>query len=296
MIARAAARHGAIADATTILALDRRGRPVCRNHPLILQTIAALLETHNGTAIDEILVHGFLRQSRERYEEHVAPQLEMVHEVEFEMGTAHSAARHFCGETPRHSVHLSPFLISCYLVTNELYALFDQSRLDFATRDRRRPVVGVTWIDASLFALWMGCRLPTEAEWEFACGLGSSSEWCCAAEEDLFQHAWFSENAGGTVQWIGTREPNALGLCDFHGNVWEWCADAYDASYYARAPTRDPVNNDSGGGTHRVCRGGSVHALAEMCRTRYRLHEPCHFWAGDLGFRLAADAATANGR
>jgi formylglycine-generating enzyme required for sulfatase activity len=154
----------------------------------------------------------------------------------------------------------------------------------------------VTWHEASLFAAWVGCRLPTEAEWEFACGGGSDAEWCCADEAELARHAWYSENAAGELHEVGTREPNRLGVFDCHGSVWEWCADAYDQDFYASSPSVDPAGPPPDTGVeaeprvHRVCRGGSVHALAEMCRTRYRLHEPASFWAGDLGFRLAWDS------
>lgn len=77
--------------------------------------------------------------------------------------------------------------------------------------------------------------------------------------------------------------------------MWEWCQDGYHQDYYARLPIVDPIDGDSIANknvfreTHKVCRGGSFHALSEMCRTRYRLHEPPGFWAEDLGFRLAVN-------
>jgi formylglycine-generating enzyme required for sulfatase activity len=84
-----------------------------------------------------------------------------------------------------------------------------------------------------------------------------------------------------------------------HGSAWEWCLDVYDPEFYARSPTFNPCNRSIPGVgrprtrtvPHHVIRGGSLHALAEMCRTRYRLHEPADFWASDLGFRLARDAS-----
>jgi formylglycine-generating enzyme len=225
----------------------------------------------------------------ERYAEYIAETMREIPATSFAMGTEKSATRHFCGEAPQHEVELSPFAISNVPVTNELFALLDERRRDISAADRSKPVTDVTWYDAVTFAAWMGCRLPTEAEWEFACGAGAPYEWCCSDERELPRHAWFSENARGKLHPAGQREPNALGLFDLHGNVWEWCWDAYEQDYYALAPRRDPLHSKRDPHTHRVCRGGSMHALAEMCRTRYRFHEPPDFWAADLGFRLARD-------
>jgi formylglycine-generating enzyme required for sulfatase activity len=235
-------------------------------------------------------VDGLLSGSASRYEEHVAPQMRLIDAAQFEMGTDAAEARHFCGESPRHHVELSSFELARVPVTNELFGTFDASRLDVRASDRQKPVVDVTWLEASLFALWVGCRLPTEAEWEFACAAGSDGEWCCDDEAELPLYAWCSENAAGHLGRVATRRPNVLGLFDLHGNVWEWCTDAYDQDFYGRSPILDPVCLDPP--RDRVCRGGSFHALPEMCRTRYRLHEPANFWAADLGFRLARSAST----
>lgn len=289
----AAACNLAIRRARLLLALDRAGHPRCRESAAILQAMDDLLATEHAEAIDELLVRGFLRDSGRRYQEYVAPHMSPLNGGRFQMGTSRAHARHFCGETPRHVVELSPYHLAQTPVTNELYGLFDPSRRDVPACARRKPVVSVTWFDATLFALWMGCRLPTEAEWEFACGGGAESEWCCSDESLLSRYAWYSENSAGETHPVATRDPNALGLFDLHGNVWEWCQDIYDQDYYARSPIRDPVNPGASltqeGATHgdRVCRGGSRQLFAEMCRTRYRFHEPADFWAADLGFRLA---------
>lgn len=104
--------------------------------------------------------------------------------------------------------------------------------------------------------------------------------------------AWFSENSHGVVQKVGTREENALGLYDLHGNVWDWCEDDYHEESYARRHGVDVVGLPE----DKVCRGGSVHALSEMCRTRYRMHEPPAFSAHDLGFRMVRDEFSTRGR
>lgn len=287
----------ATAVARDALRPDQSGWPRGSLPRNVAGALDGLARGRDDDAVAERLLDGLLEGSSERYEQHVAGGMRLIEGAHFTMGTPDGQARHFCGETPSHPVELSPFAISEVPVTNELYAAFDASRRDVPRADRKKPVVDVTWFEADLFAGWLGCRLPTEAEWEFACGGGGHQEWCCEIEVQLERHAWYSENAGGRSHPVATREPNSLGLFDMHGNVWEWCADVYDQSYYSRSPRKDPVATAApagiGGGSvaGRSCRGGSVHALAEMCRTCYRLHEPPGFWAGDLGFRLAVSAS-----
>lgn len=285
----------AIRHAAQLLKLDNSGRPLCKNNRAIYAAINALLSTNHDEVIDELLVNGFFRDSHQRYAEHVAPRMSLIAAGRFEMGTNPVRARHFCGESPCHPVELSPFNLSQLPVTNELFSLFDQARANLPDGEQRLPVVNVSWFDAAVFAMWMGGRLPSEAEWEFACGSGSESEWCCEEESSLPRYAWYSENSRSTMQPVGTREPNSLGLFDLHGNAWEWCRDTYEPCYYSRSPLVDPANLDCPAAdfavlcADKVCRGGSVYALSEMCRTRYRFHEPADFWSADLGFRLASN-------
>jgi formylglycine-generating enzyme len=272
-----------------LLELDRRGRLRCRDARAVLTAIRRVQDTRDAELSAEVLRTELLSGSDERYAEHIAPLMRSVGQSQFMMGTATGREAHFCGETPQHAVTLSPFAIAAVPVTNELYGLFDPDRRDIPARDRHKPVVDVTWFDAALFALWVGCRLPTEAEWEFACAGGASTEWCCRSEHELTRYAWFSENSGGRVHAVGTCDPNWLGVFDLHGNVWEWCEDLYDQDFYASSPAVDPVARSGRGAeaVERVCRGGCMHSFAEMCRTRYRFHEPPEFWASDLGFRMA---------
>jgi formylglycine-generating enzyme required for sulfatase activity len=214
----------------------------------------------------------------------------------FTMGSAPGGPPYFQGESPPHQVVLAEFAVCAVPVTNALYALFD-SRRDPPRAVADHPVVDVTWYDAALCAAWFGCLLPTEAQWEYACGAGSPLEWCCA-EADLPSYAWYSENACGTVHHVGTRAANELGLFDCHGQVWEWCRDDYDLAFYSRAPVQDPLSSvpEHAPQRHKVTRGGSFCSLAEMCRTRFRFHEPAGFWAHDLGFRMVSTRLPSPGR
>jgi formylglycine-generating enzyme required for sulfatase activity/proteasome lid subunit RPN8/RPN11 len=293
--------HNSLDWIREVLALDGAGRPRCRNSQLVLHCIGALLSTARQDAIEDLLGNGFLREVEHRYAEYIESNMVRLNAARFLMGTSAARARHFCGEVPQHSVELSPFSIGRFLVTNELLGLLDESRLGVPAATRSAPAVNVSWFDAVLFALWVGCRLPTEAEWEYACSAGSDAEWCCENEFTLPEYAWFSENADNEVLPVGMRQANGFGIFDMHGNAWEWCQDTYDQDYYGHSSVKDPVRDPfTGSGTarlnrhdHRCCRGGSVHALAEMCRTRYRLHEPPRFLANDLGFRLAHSPITS---
>jgi formylglycine-generating enzyme required for sulfatase activity/proteasome lid subunit RPN8/RPN11 len=287
----AVTRDAAIARVRTLSNLGPAGHPDLARAEETMAAIDVLSRCAHADTVREVLSEGLLRGSAERYEDYIAPYMTQVGSARFDMGTDQASARHFYGESPRHACSLPAFEIMRNQVTADLFWLIEDDDPKHTRTGKGRPVVEVTWAEAALFALWMGCRLPTEAEWEYCCGAGSAADWCCESEEQLPRYAWYSANAGDEVQPVAVREPNALGLFDMHGNVWEWCLDDYDQDFYRRAPTVSPLNlaNDPGGAgsQDKVVRGGSMNALAEMCRTRYRFHEPTGFRAADLGFRLA---------
>jgi formylglycine-generating enzyme required for sulfatase activity len=287
-----------IDDARRILALDRLGMPCSNDAQAIFSSMNALRQSAGPEVFDELVTRGFLAGAAERYETYIAADMRAVPAVRYKMGTPAEEMQHFCGEWPRHDVELSPFAASAYAVTNSVYATFDSRRDNMPSDERSHPIADVTWFDAAVFALWVGCRLPTEAEWEYLCGAGGQAPWCCADVRDLASYAWYSANADDRTHPVGTRLPNMLDMYDMHGNVWEWCADDYSHTYYASAPRRDPLNDHAAengtapANTHKVSRGGGFYALAEMCRTRYRLHDPGNYYAHDLGFRLARGPQT----
>jgi formylglycine-generating enzyme required for sulfatase activity len=297
------ARSGALARARAQFGVGDNGLPWCADAQAAVAAIDDLLRVEAARAVELLLGGELLRGSDERYHDILAPRMRRVPGGRFLMGTPAAEAGHFCGESPRHEVELGAFSMLETAVTNELFQLFDPRPRDpdgDTDGGGPRPVVGVTWLEATLFAAWLGCRLPTEAEWEYACAGGSPAPWCCASEADLGRYAWYSANSDGVVHDAATLEPNLFGLFDCHGNVWEWCLDSYDQDYYARARLHDPVNADSAdrqpgsGFPEKVCRGGAVTSLSEMCRTRYRLHEAADFSATDLGFRLVRGAGRSD--
>ncbi len=151
----------------------------------------------------------------------------------------------------------------------------------------RHPVEQVRWHDAAEFcrsissAQWT-YRLPTEAEWEYACRAGTTGQFnAFGATADL---AWISKNSDKKTHPVGQKKPNAWGLYDMHGNVWEWCQDW--RGEYPPGPTTDP--NGSPSGTHRVNRGGSFRNSPTGCRSAYRGGAPALLRDSNLGFRVAA--------
>jgi formylglycine-generating enzyme required for sulfatase activity len=133
-----------------------------------------------------------------------------------------------------------------------------------------------------------GYRLPTEAEWEYACRAGPEGQGRYTfgdADEGLGDHAWFDGNSGGVTHPVGQKRPNRFGLFDMHGNVWEWCQDWYDTDYYKHSPTDDPRGRDEA--SSRVIRGGSWDYDPRYCRPAYRYWNAPDDRSSHLSFRLA---------
>jgi formylglycine-generating enzyme required for sulfatase activity len=157
------------------------------------------------------------------------------------------------------------------------------------------PVVMVSWEDLQGFIKWLNknkpesdlgdYRLPTEAEWEFACRAGTNTIYCFGNNKDqLGDYAWFEENSESRPHTVGHKKPNNWGIYDMHGNVWEWVQDWFDPVYYSKCPILDPQGPKNG--THKVVRGGGCYRYSGYCRSAYRYSLPPddrHFF---LGFRL----------
>ena len=136
-----------------------------------------------------------------------------------------------------------------------------------------------------------GYRLPIEAEWEYACRANAPTRRQFSFGDNVVElgvYGWFDGNAEKRTHPVGQKSPNGFGLYDMHGNVWEWCWDWYDESYYIQSPTDDPTG--PAGGSDRVLRGGSWGggaAEVRTCRSAWRGWQPSESRHGTLGFRLA---------
>ncbi|WP_068775932.1 SUMF1/EgtB/PvdO family nonheme iron enzyme [Paenibacillus sp. FJAT-26967] len=191
------------------------------------------------------------------------------------------------------TVELRSFLLAPVPVTNELYFSISNRTVE-PHEHLQNPVVNVSWNDAVIFCNKLsqhsgltecysvsddgesivcnweadGYRLPTEAEWQYACKAGIAGY----QYGELEEIAWYRENSEGRVHEVGRKLPNAWGLCDMLGNVWEWCWDLYDVRVY---------------GTYRVFRGGSWAEENRGCGATCRRRSHPTFGIDDLGFRLA---------
>jgi len=203
-------------------------------------------------------------------------------------------------EKPVRKVSIAkPFYMAKYEVTQAQWeSLMGSNPSNFSSaggsatggKGGKNPVEQVSWSDCQEFlaklkdkAPGMDVRLPTEAEWEYACRAGSSTGFCYGdAGAGLGDYAWFSGNSGGTTHPVGEKKPNAWGLYDMHGNVWEWCSDWY-GTYGSTAET-DPVGPSSG--SWRVSRGGSWYVEAGSCRSAYRFNYDPGTRYASLGLRV----------
>lgn len=187
----------------------------------------------------------------------------------------------FVDETPEHTVRVDSFWMYQYDVTVALYRQFCEAARrnmpqapEWGWHDDH-PIVNVSWEDARAYADWAGVALPTEAEWEYAArggtqatflwgdawpppnGVGNFADETCKQSGQYIEWAYIKEYDDGYVNTspVGAFTANAYGLYDMVGNVWQWCADWYDAEYYAHSPADNPTGPANG--SARVLRGGS---------------------------------------
>ena len=224
-------------------------------------------------------------------------------------------------EAPAHKVKVSPFLIDKFEVMHALFTKVQLPNPSHWQDTPAKPVERVRWRDAKQYCNerslleklkpcydektvdWdcdyqaTGYRLPTEAEWEYACRAGAEDAYDFGAADKLRQYAWFADNAGEKTHAAGQKKANRWGLFDMDGNVSEWCEDVYSPTYYKDSPAIDPTGPATPGkDVKRVMRGGSWKASADMCRSSFRQGQrtgdtDACFYTDYCGFRCVRRAA-----
>lgn len=227
-------------------------------------------------------------------------------------------------DAPEHNAFVSDFLLGKHEVTIEEYLLFaHETRThlpkwyeDIVSSDSlnnsisksryvewglsllnpRLPIIGVSWIDANSYCHWLSnrtkkkFRLPTEAEWEYAAGGGSNnrSKFAGASnEEQLDLYAWHDGNSNNIIHEVGLKQPNALGLYDMCGNVWEWCLDYYRSDSYIKG--RKKKASETQPDKFRVYRGGSCLNTTKYTSVTYRNFCVPDSSEENLGFRVVLE-------
>ena len=206
---------------------------------------------------------------------------------------------------PVHQVSVSEFYMSVTEITQRQFQRV-MGKNPSRVIGNNLPVENVSWFDAVRFCnkiselagldlcynmdTWQcdfsnnGWRLPTEAEWEYACRAGSNGKYCFGNDKSrLTEYAWYGANANGTYP-VGIKKPNAWGLYDMHGNVYEWCNDFYDKNYYINSPFDNPIGPQSG--TYRVLRGGSWFNHSDHSQSAHRDGEHPEIGDSHIGFRI----------
>ncbi len=193
-------------------------------------------------------------------------------------------------EKPVHRVCLDGFMLDAYEVTNAEYLAVMTDNLNRSGKCPDCPVDSVRWAEAKEYCEKVGKRLPTEAEWEYAAReAGKNVKYGTGKKEISGAAANFTDdnNRSSGVKAVGSYPPNALGLYDMSGNVWEWVSDIHAEDYYKKSPEKNP-KGPSKGPPNRVLRGGgwrfNVYDGVRAARRGYR--HPTHM-DDDVGFRCA---------
>jgi formylglycine-generating enzyme required for sulfatase activity len=210
-------------------------------------------------------------------------------------------------EKPVHRVTVSPFAVGKYEVTQlQWKAVMKSNDNPSHFRGDNLPVENVSWNDAVEFCRRLSSqtgktyRLPTEAEWEYACRAGTTTPFAfgpslSSAQANFNGSYPYGEAAKGVYREktmpVGSFAPNAFGLYDMHGNVWEWCQDWHDKDYYWQSPGNNPQGPTSG--TYRVLRGGSWDYNGDYCRSGNRSGNSPDSRTHYLGFRVVVSARTS---
>ena len=236
----------------------------------------------------------------------------------FTMGSPAAEPGHTPDEGPQHEVTISKlFYVGIYTVTQAQYEQVMGTNPSFF-KGANNPVETVSWDDATEFCKKLSqktgkrVRLPTEAQWEYACRAGTTTDYNTGATLNPGQaDCLFSASSASPGYWeklkgwvrsffpepkqtrggpkpVGSFKPNGFGLYDMHGNIWQWCADWHGDDYYANSPAMDPAGPESG--ACRVLRGGCWYGYPQFCRSADRYWSVPDVRYFTIGFRVVLDS------
>jgi formylglycine-generating enzyme required for sulfatase activity len=222
---------------------------------------------------------------------------------EFMMGSDNESF----SETPAHRVVIPDgLLLGKYPITQAQWLHVMGYNPSVFSGALDRPVDSVSWDQAAEFCCQLAkkldrsVRLPSEAEWEYACRAGTPEDFFfdswgpfvddtevpSAARQALSEHAWFDLNSQGSTQSVGLKQPNPWGLHDMIGNVWEWCEDVWHSSYAGAPSDGTPWTEDQNRQPRRCLRGGAWDMNAFRCRSSYRSWDHRNLATNRFGFRI----------
>lgn len=229
----------------------------------------------------------------------IGMQLKLIPAGSFNMGQIDGES----DERPHQVTLTKQFYLGVHEVTNAQWNRVMGNEGPSKWKDNDRPVEQVSWHDAVEFCKRLSAlpkeresghvyRLPTEAEWEYACRAGTTTKYSCGEDRSrLGEHAWHGFNSGNQTQAVCKKKPNPWGLYDMHGNVWEWVGDWYGE--YGSGTVTDPQGPSVGGASVRVFRGGCWGSTTGNCRSANRnWYAPSNHYE-DLGLRLAMSPSGA---
>ena len=213
----------------------------------------------------------------------------------FLMGSPADEQGRFSDEEPRHPVEIEPFQIMTTEVTQAMWKeVMGENPASGPAAGDEYPVFNVSWYDCVEFVEKLNerddgyaYRLPSEAEWEYACRAGTETRYYWGDDPDgteIEDYAWYRDNSEEHAHPVAEKEPNPWGLYDMSGNVWEWCRDSWHDDYTG-APN-DGSPREQAGASERVSRGGSWLGDAGQCRSAYRFLNSADFAYGAQGFRV----------
>ncbi len=271
-----------------------------------------------GGADFEIVSPGSRKSLPEEVTNSIGMKLKLIPAGEFLMGSPVNEADRFDDEGPQHKVRITkPFYMGVTEVTQGQWfsvmgtkpwsgkeyvedgadypaiaaalAAHLLRKKEYVEDGADYPAVYVGWEDVIAYCKKLSTtenksyRLPTEAEWEYACRGGTTTAYSFGSStESLKAYAWFYDKY---AHHVGTKKANLFGLHDMHGNVWEWCSDWYGSNYYGSSPASDPPGATTG--SFRVLRGGCWYLSAGLCRSAFRRRFCPSVRDFYLGFRLA---------